>query len=113
MKRALLVVLASLVFVGGAAGATSPPRVLAITFGPDLEINPVTQDYVTSQLTRTQSVNLEDARAKVRELIEAALVRPLVRRATRPSRSSREARLSGKKQRGAVKRLRDRPGDWA
>ena len=52
MKRALLVLLASLVFVGGAAGATSPPRVLAITFGPDLEINPVTQDYVTSQLTR-------------------------------------------------------------
>ena len=68
---------------------------------------------VTSQLTRTQSLNLEDARAKVRELIEAALVRPAVRRATRPSRSSREARLSGKKQRGAVKRLRGRPGDWA
>src|SRR6476646_2048680 len=52
MKRALLVVLASLVFVGGAAGASSRPRVLAITFGPDLEINPVTQDYVTNQLTR-------------------------------------------------------------
>jgi membrane-bound serine protease (ClpP class) len=52
MKRALLVVLASLVFVGGAAGATSKPRVLAITFGPDLEINPVTQDYLTHQLTR-------------------------------------------------------------
>jgi membrane-bound serine protease (ClpP class) len=52
MKRALLVVLASLVFVGSAAGATSRPRVLAITFGPDLEINPVTQDYLTHQLTR-------------------------------------------------------------
>jgi membrane-bound serine protease (ClpP class) len=52
MKRALLVVLASLVFVGGAAGATSRPRVLAITFGPDLEINPVTQGYLTSQLSR-------------------------------------------------------------
>jgi len=55
MKRALLVALvalASLVFVGGAAGATSRPRVLAITFGPDLEINPVTQGYVTSQLSR-------------------------------------------------------------
>jgi membrane-bound serine protease (ClpP class) len=52
MKRALLVVLASLVFVGGAAGASSRPRVLAITFGPDLEINPVTQGYVTHQLSR-------------------------------------------------------------
>jgi membrane-bound serine protease (ClpP class) len=52
MKRALLVVLASLVFVGGAAGAHSRPRVLAITFGPDLEINPVTQGYLTHQLSR-------------------------------------------------------------
>src|SRR4051794_7876955 len=51
MKRALLVVLASLVFVGGAVGASSKPRVLAITFGPDLEINPVTQGYLTSQLS--------------------------------------------------------------
>ncbi len=54
MKRALLVVLASLVFVAGAAGAagaSSRPRVLAITFGPDLEINPVTQGYLTSELS--------------------------------------------------------------
>jgi membrane-bound serine protease (ClpP class) len=54
MKRALLVVLvglASLVLVGGAVGSTSKPRVLAITFGPDLEINPVTQGYLTSQLS--------------------------------------------------------------
>jgi membrane-bound serine protease (ClpP class) len=55
MKRAFvlaLVALASIVFVGGAAGASTQPRVLAITFGPDLEINPVTQDYLTSQLSR-------------------------------------------------------------
>src|SRR5438552_15898618 len=52
MKRALLVVLASLVFVAGAAAANSRPRVLAITFGPDLEINPVTQGYVTSKLSQ-------------------------------------------------------------
>jgi membrane-bound serine protease (ClpP class) len=55
MKRALLVVLvalASLVLVGGAAGSSSQPRVLAITFGPDLEINPVTQGYLTSELSR-------------------------------------------------------------
>ncbi|HEY3551326.1 MAG TPA: nodulation protein NfeD [Gaiellaceae bacterium] len=55
MKRALLaglVGLSLLVFVGGASGAGSRPRVLAITFGPDLEINPVTQDYLTSELSR-------------------------------------------------------------
>ena len=54
MKRVLLLALlalAPLVFVGGAAGANSQPRVLAITFGPDLEINPVTQGYLTSQLS--------------------------------------------------------------
>src|SRR5262245_31099409 len=54
MKRALLlalIALASLSFVTGAAGASSKPRVLAITFGPDLEINPVTQGYLTSQLS--------------------------------------------------------------
>jgi membrane-bound serine protease (ClpP class) len=55
MKRALLVALvalASLVLVASAAGADSRPRVLAITFGPDLEINPVTQGYLTNELSR-------------------------------------------------------------
>ena len=36
----------------GAAAGTAKPRVLAIQFGPDLEVNPVTQDYLTSQLAR-------------------------------------------------------------
>ena len=66
---------------------------------------------VTSQITRSQSRNLEDARAKVRELIIAALVSPRPRRATRPTRTSREQRIAGKKQRGGVKRLRARPSD--
>jgi membrane-bound serine protease (ClpP class) len=61
MKRALLVVLASLVFVAGAAGAGSRPRVLAITFGPDLEINPVTQGYLTSQLSRAANDHYDAA----------------------------------------------------
>jgi membrane-bound serine protease (ClpP class) len=55
VKRALLVLVvafATLAFVGGAGGASSKPRVLAITFGPDLEINPVTQSYVTSKLSQ-------------------------------------------------------------
>ena len=68
---------------------------------------------VTSQLTRTQSLNVEDARAKVRELIAAALIPPTFRRTTRPTRTSREQRIAVKKQRGAVKRLRSRPGDWS
>jgi ribosome-associated protein len=66
---------------------------------------------VTSQATRTQSQNVEDARAKVRAMIAAALVRPKPRRPTRPTATAREARIAGKKQRSAVKRLRARPSD--
>jgi ribosome-associated protein len=64
---------------------------------------------VTSQATRTQSLNVEDARDKVRALIAAALVRPKTRRPTRPPAVARERRLEGKKRRSAVKRTRARP----
>jgi ribosome-associated protein len=65
---------------------------------------------VTSQRTRDQSRNLEDARAKVREVVARALVAPRPRRPTRKSAGSVEERLqrkrivsSRKKQRGAVR----------
>ncbi|MCP6769219.1 hypothetical protein NL529_30670, partial [Klebsiella pneumoniae] len=53
MKRALLLLLllAALGVVGPAGASSTQPRVLAITFGPDLEINPITQEYLTSQLS--------------------------------------------------------------
>ncbi len=34
--------------------ATTQPKVLAIRFGPDLEVNPVTQDWVNNQLSRAE-----------------------------------------------------------
>lgn len=58
--RALLVVLAALI-LAGAAGAATQPRVLAIQFGPDLEINPVTQDYLTHELSRAASDHYDAA----------------------------------------------------
>ena len=64
MKRGLLVALvalAALAAVGAASGATGRPRVLAITFGPDLEINPVTQGYLTHQLSRAASDHYDAA----------------------------------------------------
>jgi membrane-bound serine protease (ClpP class) len=64
MKRALLialVALASVAFVGGAAGSSARPRVLAITFGPDLEINPVTQGYLTSKLSQAANDDYDAA----------------------------------------------------
>ena len=66
---------------------------------------------VTSQATRNQARNLEDARARVADLVRAALVAPRPRVATRPSAGGRRRRLAGKKQRAAVKRWRSRPGE--
>ena len=65
---------------------------------------------VTSQLTRDQRKNLEDARDKVRVLVARALVRPPKRRATRPTRGSVERRLSDKRRRSTKKA--DRRGDY-
>jgi ribosome-associated protein len=61
---------------------------------------------VTSQRTRDQGRNLQDAREKVRALVARALVEPRRRRVTRPSASRRQARLSDKHVRGERKRLR-------
>jgi ribosome-associated protein len=61
---------------------------------------------VVSQLTRDQRRNLEDALAKVRVLVERALVRPRKRRPTRPSRGAVERRLGDKKARSRTKASR-------
>jgi ribosome-associated protein len=66
---------------------------------------------VTSQASRNQARNLEDARDKVRALVRAALVRPRPRRATRPSAGAEERRITEKKRRSAVKRWRGRVAD--
>ena len=66
---------------------------------------------VISQATRNQARNLEDARARVAELIRAALVVPRRRVKTRPSIGAKRRRLAGKKRRADVKRWRARPGD--
>jgi ribosome-associated protein len=66
---------------------------------------------VTSQLTRSQARNLEDARAKVAALVRAALAPPRPRVDTAPPPRADRQRLAGKKRRSAVKRLRTRPGD--
>jgi len=66
---------------------------------------------VISQATRNQARNLEDARARVADLIRAALVVPRRRVKTRPSAGAKRRRLAGKKLRADVKRRRARPGE--
>ncbi len=65
---------------------------------------------IVSQLTRDQSRNLEDALSKLRQLILVALVRPIPRRATRPTRASRERRLDDKRRNAERKQGRRGPG---
>jgi membrane-bound serine protease (ClpP class) len=63
MKRALLlfVTLVALGVAGPAGASSSQARVLAITFGPDLEINPVTQGYLTSELSHAANAGYDAA----------------------------------------------------
>jgi ribosome-associated protein len=61
---------------------------------------------ITSQRTRDQHRNLEDARAKVQALVARALVPPRTRRATRPTAAAHERRLSAKRRAGERKRGR-------
>ncbi len=58
---------------------------------------------VTSQRTRDMRTNLEDARDKVSALIQRALVRPVRRRKTKPTRGSVERRIDEKKRQGRLK----------
>jgi len=55
---------------------------------------------------RTQEQNRIDAIRRLYTLIEKAVLPPPVRKATRPSASSRAARVARKKKRGEVKRRR-------
>lgn len=61
---------------------------------------------VTSQRTRDQHRNLEDAREKVRKLVERAMREPRPRRLTQPSRAATERRLRQKRVRATVKQTR-------
>jgi ribosome-associated protein len=65
---------------------------------------------VTSQRTRDQHRNLEDARAKVRALLQRALIPPKRRRPTRVTAAARAARLARKRQRSETKRARGAVG---
>lgn len=61
---------------------------------------------VMSQETRDQARNREDCANKVAGLLRAALVRPKVRRRTKPTRASKERRIEAKRRH--ADRLRER-----
>jgi ribosome-associated protein len=63
---------------------------------------------ITSQATRSQPGNLEDARQKLAALIRRALVPPKPRRPTRPTAGSKQRRLEAKRQQSEKKGGRGR-----
>ena len=61
---------------------------------------------ITAQRHRTQARNRVDALERLVTLIRQAAVAPMKRRATKPTKASRERRLEGKKRHARIKRLR-------
>ena len=61
---------------------------------------------ISAQRFRTQEHNKRDAFERLEELIAQAHIVPKPRRATKPTRASKERRLEGKQQRSNVKRGR-------
>ncbi len=60
---------------------------------------------------RSQLRNREEALERLAGVVARALAVPKARRATKPSKASKERRLEGKRRRGDTKRERRRPVD--
>jgi ribosome-associated protein len=67
---------------------------------------------ITAQRHRTQERNRKDALNRLIEMVRHAARPPTPRRATRPTKASKERRLQGKKQRSTIKRLRRDKPSW-
>jgi ribosome-associated protein len=63
---------------------------------------------IQAQRFRSQERNRADALERLAALLQEALIRPRTRRATRPTRASKERRLKGKSERSRTKNLRGR-----
>ena len=65
---------------------------------------------IVAQAQRSQKRNREEALERLLELIREAAVKPVVRRATKPTKASKERRLVSKDKRASVKAGRAKPG---
>jgi ribosome-associated protein len=72
----------------------------------------LTQDgviVIKAQGSRSLEQNKAEALARLQAMVDAVALPPKPRRATRPTRASRERRLQGKAQRSSLKQARSRP----
>lgn len=67
---------------------------------------------ISAQRFRTQEHNKRDALERLGEMVAQARIEPRIRRATKPTRASKERRLEGKQKRGDVKKGRKVSHDW-
>src|SRR5476651_707794 len=61
---------------------------------------------IIAQSHRTQERNRAEAQDRLVTLIQQAAVKPIPRRATKPTRASKQKRLEGKKHRSVIKKHR-------
>ena len=64
---------------------------------------------ITANRHRTQEMNRKDAIDRLVDMIAQAAVAPVKRKATRPTKASKEKRLEKKARRSGVKSMRSRP----
>lgn len=67
---------------------------------------------ISAQRFRTQEHNKRDALERLGEMLTQARIEPRIRKATKPTRASKERRLQGKQQRSQVKKARKVTHDW-
>ena len=65
-----------------------------------------------AQNHRTQERNRAEALERLVALVQEAAVRPVPRRATKPTKASKERRIEGKKRRSGIKNLRQSKPSW-
>ena len=91
--------------LGQVSGLSAPARARLAALSAS-RLDAAGRLLVTSQRTRDQIRNLEDAREKVKKLVERALREPRPRRLTQPSPGAVQRRLRQKRVRSIVKRQR-------
>jgi ribosome-associated protein len=92
--------------------STSIPNAVKERF-TDTYGNRLTKDgdlIITSQKHRDQGSNIEDCIEKLREMLETVAEPPTLRRATKPTRASKERKLTTKKEHSFKKQMRRDPG---
>ena len=65
-----------------------------------------------AQNHRTQERNRAEAMERLVDLVQQAAVKPIARRATKPTKASKERRIEGKKRRSGIKNLRQSKPSW-